>query len=431
MISYNEIIEILNSAEKQISDCLAYLRDNKNTIIFKDYEDNYYNHLNNQYADVNRRTFLLKDVDFNSFFDITLSFLSEQSDFINDFKELEYLKTENNKLSKYAEKIISECMRSVQQYNYLSQNNCDIFHILYKPNLRANYSSILILKDFYKYEENIVLIGGNGSGKTSFANTLKGNDIDSIAVIPAQKNLYFSLNDQSLLKTNVKELTNLLFENNINKGKTDENNYNYYSYQNNQFTRLIIGMQDDFTSYLYKCEEGGKTPDKNHSIFRKVVKVFNILFPEIKLSYENGHSYCLVCEKDGNKYNINGLSEGEKAVLYYSISVFIAKENSFIIVDEPETYINPSIANTLWDTLEQERKDCQFFYITHSVDFVLGRTNKRIAWIKNYRHPFHWEFDILENDNNLPKPMLTEILGTKKPIVFCEGDDKSSLDYHI
>ena len=70
MISYNEIIEILNSAEKQISDCLAYLRDNKNTIIFKDYEDNYYNHLNNQYADVNRRTFLLKDVDFNSFFDI-------------------------------------------------------------------------------------------------------------------------------------------------------------------------------------------------------------------------------------------------------------------------------------------------------------------------------------------------------------------------
>ena len=189
MISYNEIIEILNSAEKQISDCLAYLRDNKNTIIFKDYEDNYYNHLNNQYADVNRRTFLLKDVDFNSFFDITLSFLSEQSDFINDFKELEYLKTENNKLSKYAEKIISECMRSVQQYNYLSQNNCDIFHILYKPNLRANYSSILILKDFYKYEENIVLIGGNGSGKTSFANTLKGTDIDSIAVIPAPKNL--------------------------------------------------------------------------------------------------------------------------------------------------------------------------------------------------------------------------------------------------
>lgn len=323
-------------------------------------------------------------------------------------------------------------MRSVQQYNYyLFENNNDFFHILYKPNLRMNYSSILILKDFYQYEENIVLIGGNGSGKTSFANTLKGNDIDSIAVIPAQKNLYFSLNDQSLLKTNVKELTTLLFENNINKGKTDENNYNYYSYQNNQFTRLIIGMQDDFTSYLYKCEEEGKMPDKNYSIFRKVVKVFNILFPEIKLSYENGHSYCLVCEKNRNKYNINSLSEGEKAVLYYSISVFIAKENSFIIIDEPETYINPSIANTLWDILEQERKDCQFFYITHSVDFVLGRTNKKIAWIKNYRHPFHWEFDILENENDLPKSMLTEILGTKKPIVFCEGDDKSSLDYHI
>lgn len=27
--------------------------------------------------------------------------------------------------------------------------------------------------------------------------------------------------------------------------------------------------------------------------------------------------------------------------------------------------------------------------------------------------------------------MLTEILGSKKPLVFCEGDDKGSLDYHI
>lgn len=433
MTNFNEITDILNSVEKQISDCIVKLEEGKNSNhLYVFFNDNYYYYLNNQYTDVNGYNFTLKETNFDSFFNKTFTFLKEQSNFISDLKNLNYLKIENNKLSKYTEKLIKKCMKSIQEYNYcLFQNNVDFFHILNKPNLKINYSGLLILEDFYKYEENIVLIGGNGCGKTSLANALKGNDSDSIAVIPAQKNLYFSLNDYSLLKTDVNEVKNLLFENNIIKGKSTENNYDYRDYQNNNFTRLIVGMQDEFISYLIKCEDNGEKPDKNHTIFRKVTKVFEILFPDIKLNIENGHSRSLSCEKSGNKYNVNSLSEGEKAVLYYSISVFIAKENSIIIIDEPETYINPSVANTLWDTLEQERSDCQFFYITHSVDFVLGRSNKKIAWIKNYCYPSHWEFDILENENDLPKPMLTEILGTKKPIIFCEGDDKSSLDYHI
>ena len=117
--------------------------------------------------------------------------------------------------------------------------------------------------------------------------------------------------------------------------------------------------------------------------------------------------------------------------IYYIISVLMAKENSTVIVDEPETYLNPSLANSLWDILTSERDDCQFIFITHSVDFVLGRSNCKLAWIKNYTFPNEWEFEVLEDDKNLPKPMLTEILGSKKPIVFCEGNDKSSLDYHI
>lgn len=159
--------------------------------------------------------------------------------------------------------------------------------------------------------------------------------------------------------------------------------------------------------------------------------MFKVLFPDIELRFEDGKIHRLSCIKSGKKYNINGLSEGEKVVLYYAISVFMAKENSFIIVDEPETYINPSLTNVLWDTLTKERKDCQFIFITHSIDFVLGRSNSKIAWIKNYEYPSTWQFEILEDDNDFPKPMLTEILGSKKPIVFCEGDDKASLDYHI
>ena len=101
------------------------------------------------------------------------------------------------------------------------------------------------------------------------------------------------------------------------------------------------------------------------------------------------------------------------------------------MVDEPETYLNPSLTNILWDILLKQRCDCQFILITHSIDFVLGRNFEKIAWIKKFEYPETWDFDFVDNSFELPKTLMTEVLGSKKPIAFCEGDDKSSRDYQV
>lgn len=431
MIDYKSVKEVLENTRKLIDDYLAYLEKDKDNLEKEYYEIYYKQYKNNQYTNVKGEKFILDSHSFNILYKEVIDFLIQQKRFINKLLSLDYVKSEA-RLSKYTENLMNECIVVMKQnYNFNTGNMHDFYSILHRQNLMKDYAAILILEKFSKYDEDIVLIGGNGSGKTSFANQLKGNDTELIAVVPAQKNLYFSINDPNLLTTGLNDLVNLLFENNIWKGKADNFSYDFFNFQNNQFTRLILGMRSEFTSFLYECEREGKLPDNGKTIFGKVRKVFNVLFPDIELRFEKEQTNCLICLKKGNKYNINGLSEGEKVVLYYTISVFMAKEKSFIIVDEPETYINPSLTNTLWDTLTKERSDCQFIFITHSIDFVLGRSNKKIAWIKNYTYPSQWEFEILENENELPKSMLTEILGSKKPIVFCEGNDKSSLDYHI
>ena len=356
------------------------------------------------------------------------TYIKKQLEFIKQIKSLNIIS--QNKFSRQMKKLMLECVEGMEnQFSYIDLENL-LYGFSYKIDFAEEYIAVLILARFSSVEENIVLIGGNGSGKSSLAKTLKGNDRENISIIPAQKTLYFSLNDMSMLSTRLKDLENLLLENNIDKSKTKDD-YDYFCFQNNQFTKLIVAMREQYTEYLMECEEKGIVAEKEKNIFGQLRKIYKVLFPEIKLHFRTETSDYLVCEKDNNFYHVNALSEGEKAILYYSISVLMAKRESFIVVDEPETYLNPSLTNILWDLLVGERKDCQFIFITHSVDFVLGRNEARIAWIKNFVYPNHWKFEFVEDNFALPKTMLTEVLGSKKPIIFCEGDTKSSLDYTV
>lgn len=368
------------------------------------------------------------EVGYNRLIEMNKEYAKKQMDFIEDLLSLEAIK--ENKFSRQIGILISDCVSWMKEELLFTLYSNLIFEVIYKGNFASQFFSILLLVQFAGIDCNIVLIGGNGSGKSSLANALKGNDTENICVIPAQKTLYFSMNDMSMLSTRKSDLVSLLLENNISKSK-EIDDYSYFSFQNNQFTKLIVAMKEQYTEYLINCEENNKMPKKEETVFGQLRKVFEVVFPEIELHFKSEAREYLNCTKHGETYHVNALSEGEKAVIYYAISVLMARNDSFIVVDEPETYLNPSQTNLLWDYLIKCRSDCQFIFITHSVDFVLGRSEAKVAWIKNFDYPDKWDFEFLNDDFSLPKSLMTEILGSQKPIAFCEGDDKSSLDYSV
>ncbi|HBA02820.1 MAG TPA: hypothetical protein DCW51_01950 [Clostridium sp.] len=108
--------------------------------------------------------------------------------------------------------------------------------------------------------------------------------------------------------------------------------------------------------------------------------------------------------------------------------LFVPKE-SFVFIDEPETYLNSTISDRLWDTLESERQDVKFIYISHNVSFISSRKNTDILWIKNFLYPNTWELKELA-DTELPRELISELAGTQKPVIFVEGTI-SSLDYTV
>ena len=387
--SIKELIEKLESEKKRLQDNFSQLAD---------YEKEVYK---NQYQQV--------DKDFSTLIDLIDNELDDE--FLSDDVTKKYKNLRDNWLES-----LSNCYDS------------DIY--MYEttlPQILENFKVIKLFSFISKVDSTTVIIGANGAGKSSLINELRKNSIDEMYVLPAQKLLYFVSNIHNrnnieqenyildLKKTNIKYDTINLYPSNIEEDFS------------NTFTNLITLLVKDVmvvATYKFRGQN-----DSSLSLWQKLEKIWNKIKPEI--SFEIDPIKIIVnVEKNGSKYSINGLSDGERCILFYIGSVLLAPENSYIVVDEPETFLNAAVYNELWDLLISERHDCQFIFASHNMDFVQSRTNATYIWCKKFEAPYDLDYQVLEETQEMPLSLLTEVSGTRKPILFCEGT-KNSIDYQI
>lgn len=299
------------------------------------------------------------------------------------------------------------------------------------PQIIYNFEVIKLFSFIAKIDSTTVIIGANGAGKTSLINELRKNNSkinsNEMYVLPAQKLLCFATHIQD---RNVVDEDSYITEfNNISlKYETIDLYLNQIDANfSNTFTKLITLLVKDYTNIVTRRSR--KEKDLPLTLWDRVEQIWNKIFPEIIFELEPDDRVVKV-EKNGSKYSINGLSDGERCVLFYIGNVLLAPENSYIIVDEPETFLNAAVYNELWDLLISERPDCQFIFASHNMDFVQSRTNATYIWCKNFEAPYDLDYQVLEESQEIPLPLLNEVSGAKKPILFCEGT-KNSLDYQI
>ena len=298
------------------------------------------------------------------------------------------------------------------------------------PRIIENFKIIKLFSFISKVDSTTVIIGANGAGKSSLINELRKNSIDEMYVLPAQKLLYF--------------VSNTFGRDSINKDqyianlKNVETKYNTIQIQTKKieddfssaFTKLITLWVKDFAKVMTDNARG--VGEVSIALLDRVEQIWNQIFPEITF-YPEANDRVLEVIRNGHKYSINGLSDGERCVLFYIGNVLLAPENSYIVVDEPETFLNGAVYNELWDLLISERPDCQFIFASHNMDFVQSRTNATYIWCKKFEAPYNFDYEQLEESQEFqefPLPLLAEVSGTRKPILFCEGT-KNSIDYQI
>lgn len=268
---------------------------------------------------------------------------------------------------------------------------------------------------------SIVMIGANGSGKSTFARQLNGKLANNIVILSAQHFLYH--NKQNTISAIGNEIQKVHEFQMHEKLGSDANFQHLITSDMDDLINALMAQHIDCTVELYN------NGNRQESYLARTIELWDKIIEHRHL--KNDRTGLYVTGEGIKQYDFNQLSDGEKAVFYYIGHILLAPQNSYIIVDEPENHLHLTICDKLWDELEKERSDCKFIYLTHNLNFATTRSNCTVLWNKKFEPPYNWEFEILPENEVIPEVLIMELVGCRKNICFCEGNDTSSLDYRL
>ncbi|GKX67695.1 DUF4435 domain-containing protein [Inconstantimicrobium mannanitabidum] len=287
---------------------------------------------------------------------------------------------------------------------------------------------------------SVIIIGANGSGKSKLGAWIEQQSFENVHRIGAQRNLNF--NENISLKS-YSQAESLVFY-----GSEDPSQRNQKNFRWNWGKSFTTKMMDDFENvlaaliamknnendaYIAECRKAEQMnqpkPQTPITSIDRLQFIWNEVFPQRKLRIDDSKFYA-VFEKSGNEqvYSATQMSDGERAVLYLASQVLCITANKTIIMDEPEIHLHHSIMNRLWLALERYRSDCLFIYITHDTEFAAMHKHADKIWIREF-DGLNWTLVRIEN-NELPEDLLLDIMGSRKNVLFVEGE-KSSYDTQL
>jgi len=296
-------------------------------------------------------------------------------------------------------------------------------------------------------ENNIVIVGANGSGKSKFGYWLEFNQPNDLMVhrLSAQKVLDIPDAAQPLALSYAQN--GLFFGNPTSEASII--NKPGYRYQSRNTAHMLFDYpmllallfaKDTQRDQEYRKaarEQGDKIPVPDSPI-DIIIKVWKDIMPQTQILFDDFS--VIVSRNGGPNYPGGQMSDGEKVALYLLGQALCATENSILIVDEPEIHLHKSLMSRLWDKIEELCPNIVLIYITHDLDFAASRKGAMKIWIKNFPSFNHWEWEEVAEMEGFPESLLFEILGSRKNILFCEGVNGSLdsvlykaafPDYHI
>lgn len=269
-------------------------------------------------------------------------------------------------------------------------------------------------------ENNIVLVGANGTGKTRFGVRIEELIQDQITIhrISAQKAL--NIPDYAQIKNLEQAEKDLIF------GRSDMY-ANIHEKLNSRWGRkpatFLLNDYDKLLSLLFaksierdriytlQAKQNQEYAEVPKSPIDTIVDLWSSIMPHREISFLDGK---VMARKSGqSEYHGQEMSDGERVALYFIGQCLCLADNSVIIIDGPEIHLHKSLVDKLWNKIEELIQNKLLIYITHDLDFASSRTDAHKIWIKAYNGSNLWEWEEIPIDEKLPEGLMLEIIGNR------------------
>ena len=368
--------------------------------------------INNFSATYKEKINNLKEFDFNNMLKSIKVELDEITFLVNvnnslweEFNEQykNYFINRLNQIKNIAERFNNHSITASNEYSY--GQVWDFIDYLYNSVTR---NSTFELYEHFKYgDKNYILFGKNGAGKTTLLNKISSEFLNSnTMVLPATRDIRYAENPY-------------FYQNDIN-----------LKHAINEHTdgKSLFFLGKFLASEDYKQLSNGVSFDE--TLKNKVVSVFNQLGLDRRLLL-NEMGNLLLGEENITPYLLSHASDGERSSIFILLAVLLSPANSFIFIDEPENHLNGALMRKLFDLLEKERPDVKFIFATHNIQFIQSRQNVELIYLEKTNKYNEWTFKKFEDFEDLPFEVILNIEGTNDNIIFCEGEDRNSLDCQL
>lgn len=266
----------------------------------------------------------------------------------------------------------------------------------------------------------IVVVGANGAGKTRFTSRMCADAGSKAFQLSAISALYVKHD----VAAQNHEVDRLYLEA-VSEGMPQSEG------ASTQFERIVALLMHhemiNLIKYKLAVRENphtvlGRTP------LDRVIDTWQEMFPDNKVLLQ-GSTLSFLRQSDDSAYPLSRLSTGEKAVLYYLSAICYAPKGAVIFVETPEMFLHPTATQTLWNHIENMRADCTFVYATHDLDFAASRIGAATIWVRSFDAvKCVWDYQLLPDKSSIPEEVYRSIIGTRKPVLFIEGDAHRSID---
>ena len=150
---------------------------------------------------------------------------------------------------------------------------------------------------------------------------------------------------------------------------------------------------------------------------------------------KNSNQNLLARHPQEEPFSIAEMSDGERSAVIIAAHVITAESGTVFLIDEPERHLHRSIIQPFLSALFALRSgDCAFIIATHEMALPVASPKARVFMLRSCQWSgsecIAWDAEILEPNSELPPELKLAILGSRKKILFVEGQ-RGSLDVSL